>query len=460
MQSVRSTVIRDFTDGSIMRHLFCFGIPILLGNLMMILLNTVDMIVVGQVLGEAGSSAISVGSSVSTLVNVIVNGFAAAAEIQLSHLIGRGERDRISRYVAGVSGFLILCAVLLMLLLIPLNGTVLRLLNTPAEAYRAAYRYSLICLVGIPPIFAYHVISAILRGMGDSHHPLVFITVACGLNILLDILLVAFLGMGVAGAAVATVLAQLVSVLFSLRLLYRRRADLGLRFSLSDLFRPDRAVIADYLRLAIPLAIKNSAIQLSAMVVASFTNDFGVTVSAFTGIRNTIATTAGLVMNCMGSAGSVILGQNLAAGNIGRVKKTMLGVGSVTVGVGAFLSLAFCLFPMQLFGIFTSEEAVLALAVPYLPIAVLSFLCSGLRQVTRVLIDGSGNRRINLYIALLDAVFARIGFAFLFGIALDLGYMGFWLGSTLAGYVPILIGAVFYLSGGWKRSADKAPQRP
>ena len=111
---------------------------------------------------------------------------------------------------------------------------------------------------------------------------------------------------------------------------------------------------------------------------------------------------------------------------------------------------------MQMFGIFTSEEAVLALAVPYLPIAVLSFMCSGLRPVTRVLIDGSGNRRINLYIALLDAIVARIGFASLFGIALGLDYWGFWLGSTLAGYVPILIGLVFYLSGAWKRSAPKA----
>ena len=453
MSSTARTEIRDFTDGRILGHLIRFGIPILLGNLMMILLNTVDMIVVGQVLGEAGSSAISVGGSVSTLVNVLVNGFAAAAEIQLSHLIGRGERDRISRYIAGVSGFLLMCAVGLMLLLIPLNGTVLRLLNTPKEAYSAAYSYSLICLVGIPPIFAYHVISAFLRGMGDSRHPLFFISLACGLNILLDVLFVAVLGMGVAGAAIATVIAQLVSVIFSLCLLVRRRADFGLSFSLRALFRLDRAVVGDYLRLAVPLAIKNAAIQLSAMLVASFTNDFGVTVSAFSGIRNTIATTAGLVMNCMGSAGSVILGQNLAAGQLGRVRRTMLNVGFVTVGIGIFLSLAFCLFPMQLFGIFTSEEAVLALAVPYLPIAVLSFLCSGLRQVTRILIDGSGNRRINLYIALLDAIVARVGFALLFGIALDLGYMGFWLGSTLAGYVPILIGVVFYLSGAWKRTA-------
>ena len=453
MHSNSRAAIRTFTDGSIMGHLIRFGIPILLGNLMMILLNTVDMIVVGQVLGEAGSSAISIGGSIASFVNVIVNGFAAAAEIQLAHLIGRGQRDRISGFIATVGGFLCMAAIALTALLIPLNGTILHLLNTPAEAYESAYGYSMICLIGTLPIFAYHTISAFLRGMGDSRHPLLFITLACGLNIVLDVVFVIFLDMGVAGAAVATVLAQLVSVVFSLGLLFRQRADFGISFTLRAFLHPDRATLSDYLRLAVPLAIKNSAISVSGMVVASMTNGFGVTVSAFSGIRNTIATTANLVMNCMGSAGSVILGQNLAAGNLGRVRKTMLSVGTVTLGLAAFLSLLFCLFPRTMFGIFTSEETVLALVIPYLPIAVLSFVASGLRPVTRVLLDGSGNRRINLYIALLDAIVARIGFAFLFGIALGLDYWGFWLGSTLAAYVPILIGFVVYLSGAWKRSA-------
>ncbi|MBO7762783.1 MAG: MATE family efflux transporter [Clostridia bacterium] len=451
MSSIARTQIRDFTEGGIMGHLLRFGVPILLGNLMMILLNTVDMIVVGQMLGEAGSSAISIGVSVYSFVNVFVNGCAAAAEIQLAHLVGSGRQDRISRFVAGISGFLLAVAAALMLVLIPLNGTVLRLLNTPAESYDAAMAYSMICLIGIIPIFAYHTISAFLRGMGDSRHPLIFITLACGLNIVLDVVFVVFLGMGVAGAAVATVVAQLVSVVFSLRLLYRRREEFGLTFTLRDFLRPERGMIADYLKLAIPLAIKNSAIQLSAMLISSFTNDFGVTVSAFSGIRSTIATTAGLVMNCMGSAGSVILGQNLAAGRIDRVRKTMLYVGAVTMSLALLFSVVFCLFPLEMFGIFTSEEAVLALVIPYLPIAVLSFASSGLRQVTRVLIDGSGNRRINLYIALLDAIVARVGLAFLFGVALDGGYMGFWFGSTLAAYVPILVGVIFYFTGVWKR---------
>ena len=454
MASTARAGIKSFTEGGIMGHLLRFGIPILLGNLMMILLNTVDMVVVGQVLGEAGSSAISVGGSISSLVNVFVNGFSAAAQIQLAHLVGRGEQDRISRFISSVSGFLFFVAMGLMLLLIPLNGTILHLLNTPAEAYDAAYGYSMICLVGIPPIFAYHIISAYLRGMGDSRHPLVFITMACGLNIVLDVVFVVFLHMGVAGAAAATVIAQLVSVVFSLGLLYRRRTDFGISAKLRDFIRVDRAVISDFLRLAIPLAVKNSAIQLSAMLISSFTNDFGVTVSAFSGIRNNIATTAGLVMNCMASAGSVILGQNLAAGKLDRVRKTMLNVGFVTVGFAALLSLIFCLFPMQMFGIFTREVSVLALAVPYLPICVLSFAASGIRPVTRVLIDGSGNRRINLYIALLDAIVARVGLSFLFGVALDGGYMGFWFGSTLAAYIPILIGVVFYFTGAWKRAAQ------
>ena len=168
MSTASRSAIKDFTSGNIMGHLVSFGIPILLGNLLMILLNTVDMIVVGQVLGEAGSSAISIGGSVSSFINVFVNGFSAAAQIQLSHIVGRGERGRISRYILGVSSFLFVVAVGFMLVLIPLNGTILHLLNTPEEAFDAAWSYSMVCLAGVLPIFADHIISAFLRGMARS----------------------------------------------------------------------------------------------------------------------------------------------------------------------------------------------------------------------------------------------------------------------------------------------------
>jgi Na+-driven multidrug efflux pump len=188
------------------------------------------------------------------------------------------------------------------------------------------------------------------------------------------------------------------------------------------------------------------------MIVNSMTNDFGVSVSAFAGISANINTTANLILGAIATAGAMVLGQNLAAGKLKRVKKTLFIVGAITISLSLLLALMFLIFPIPLFRIFTSEPAVLAIVHSYLPILTLNFLSSGIRPVTRALIDGSGNKKINLVNALLDAVVARIAFAYIFGIWRGWGYLGFWFGSALAAYVPIIIGIVFYFTGIWKKS--------
>ena len=148
----------------------------------------------------------------------------------------------------------------------------------------------------------------------------------------------------------------------------------------------------------------------------------------------------------------MIIGQNLAAGKVKRVKKSLVNVGMLTLSITAIFLIAFLIFPIPLFRIFTKEEAVLAIVDSYLPILALTFITHGLLTVTRALINGSGNRKINLVNALLDAVVARISFAYLFGVWLGWDYLGFWFGSALASTVPLIIGIIFYFSGIWKKS--------
>ncbi len=444
--------IRDFTSGNLTVHFLKFFFLALGANLMMILLNTVDMIVVGKELGEAGTSAVTVGGQITTFLNVFINGFSAAGQILVARMVGVGDQKRIGRFVATVTGVLTVAGILMMIILLPFNHTLLGLLNTPAEAYDGAYAYSMICIIGILPIFAYHAISAILRGMGDAKHPFVFIAIACGLNIVLDILLVWGLKLGVAGAAVATVIAQFVSVVCSVIFLYKKREAFSLHMKIRDFFVWDRAFLRDYLSLGVPLALKNSAIQASGIVIGAMTNDYGVSVSAFSGIKTNLLTTVNLVKSAAMSSGSMLIAQNLAAGKVSRVKGTMLRVGAVSMAVTVLFSLAFILFPMPIFGLFTDSDAVLAIVPAYIPILVFSLFGTGLNAIFAALINGSGNKRINLVIALLDALVARIAFAYLFGVHLGWTYLGFWFGSALAGYVPLLIGIVFYISGIWKRS--------
>ncbi|MBQ7225395.1 MAG: MATE family efflux transporter [Clostridia bacterium] len=440
----KGTEIKRFTEGNLTSHLIRFAIPVLLSHLMMVLLNTVDMIVVGQRLGEAGTSAVSIGGSVAMFLNAFIGGFASAVQVIIAIKIGAGKQKQISKFVSTVCGFVLATAVTSIAVMLPLTDLMLSLLNTPSEAYAGAYEYALICIVGIIPIYFYHIISAVFRGLGDSKHPFIFIFIACSLNIVLDIVFVLFLDMGVGGAAIATVIAQLVSVALSVTVLIKKRDAFDLTIKANDLFKWDKNELSRFIKLAIPMAINNSAIQIAGMVINSMTNDFGVTVSAFAGIRANIATTVDLILGSVAAAGAMIIGQNIAAGKLNRVNGTLIRVGAITLSASAALIILFLLFPISIFGIFTKEGAVLDLVYPYLPILIFSLVNAGLRPVTRSLIDGSGNKRINLIVALLDAIVGRIGLAVVFGVLLKQGYMGLWLGTTLAELIPIIIGVIFY----------------
>ncbi len=448
--------IKDFTTGGISSHIIRFAIPILLSHLMMVLLNTVDMIVVGQRLGEAGTSAVSIGGSVAMLLNAFINGFSSAAQIIISIKLGAGERNKISRFVSTACGFIFVSAILSMCIMLPLADTALKLLNTPPEAYKGALEYSRICLWGIIPIYAYHIISSIVRGLGDSKHPFIFIAIACGLNIVLDIVFVLYLDMGVGGAALATVIAQLISVIFSVIMIIRKRESFGLSTKLKDFILWDKTDLTAFIKLAIPMAINNSAIQISNMLINSMINGYGVTISAFSGVRATISTTVDLILGAFAVAGAMIIGQNIAAEKISRVKGTVFRIGAITLSISAALAFSFILFPVKLFGIFTSERDVLNIVYSFLPILIFSFVAAGIRHTLSALINGSGNRKINLTVALLDAVVARISFAVIFGVLLDMGYMGLWLGTALAELVPIFIGLAFYFFGSWRNGKRKA----
>ena len=418
---------------------------------MMVLLNTVDMVVVGQRLGEVGTSAVSIGGSVAMFLNAFIGGFASAAQVIIAMLVGAGERKRISRFVSTVCGFVFVAAILSMCVMIPLTDGMLSLLNTPEASYEGAFEYSRICLFGIIPIYAYHIISAVVRGMGDSKHPMIFITVACGLNIFLDVVFVLWFDMGVGGAALATVIAQLVSVVFSITMIVKKRRDFELDIKMKDFVRWNKNDLGAFVKLAIPLAINNSAIQIAGMVISALVNDYGVSVSAFGGIRSNIAITTDLILGSVATAGAMIIGQNIAAKKLERVRGVMFRVGAITLSVALLFALSFLLFPQALFGIFTADASVLDIVNGYLPIMMMSFAFAGLRPVTSSLISGSGNKKINLIIALLDATVARVGLALIFGFCLGYGYMGLWFGATLAEIVPILIGVVFYFSGIWKK---------
>ena len=439
MQTEKSKdFMHSFTSGPILPALLSFALPLFLSNLLQAAYNLVDMIVVGRVVGAPGLSGISVGGDVLALLTFLSMGFADAGQVLISMYIGSGLREKLSRFIGTMACFLLL------------RRQVLAMLNTPAEAWDQAMAYAVTCMAGLVFVYGYNIVSAILRGLGDSKRPFLFIAIAAVLNVILDLLFVAGLGLEAFGAALATVIAQGVSFLIALVYLFQNRARLG--FALSPRhFQIDRGELLVLIKLGVPFAIRQASVLISKFFVNYWINGYGVTVSAVSGIGYKLDVVGNLVGSAVTTAGSSMVGQNIGAGKFDRASRVL---GSALLVNGVFYSLmiaAFLLFPHALFGCFTGDQSVLAVCMEYLPFLVVIYAASALRNSMHAFTFGCGNPRFNFCAAVVDAFVVRIGLSLLLGLAFGLGYRGFWAGSAAAGFVPFVLGAIYYLSGRWKK---------
>lgn len=443
--------VSDFTSGSVPKKMLVFAAPLFCSNLLQVVYNMVDMVVVGHVEGKIGLSAVSVGGDVSNFLTYLAMGFSSAGQVIISQYIGAGQREKIGRFVGTMFAFLFSFAVGMSAVCLTLRRPILGLMNTPAQAYDQSLAYATVCMVGLLFIYGYNTISAVLRGLGDSKHPFLFISVAAAANVILDLLFVLRFGMGAMGAALATVISQGFSFLCCAVFLWHRREQFGFSLTRQDFLHTDRGMLISLLQLGIPMAIKNASIQFSKLFVNAWINSYGVEVSAMAGIANKLSSITNLISNSVNTAGSSMVGQNIGARKYNRVPRIMVTAFCITMCSSLLLTAGVLLFPRQVFGIFTDEAEVLAIAMEYVPVAVLLFLSSACRAPMNALINGSGDYRVNFATAILDGLVMRIGLALLFGLGLHMQYMGFWLGDALAGFTPFGIGLVYYFSGNWKK---------
>ena len=452
-QAPSKNFINDFTSGPILPSLITFTIPLFLSNLLQAIYNVVDMVVVGRVMGEAGLSGLSVGGDVLSLLTFLSIGFSNAGQIIISQYIGAGLRERLSRFIGTMTSFLLLCAVGISALCLLLRGQILGLMNTPAESWDQAMAYATTCMCGLVFIYGYNIVSAILRGMGDSRRPFVFIAVAAVLNLLLDLLFVVGFRWEAFGAALATVIAQGFSFLCSLVYLYRRRDRFEFDFAPGSL-RINRVELLTLIKLGLPMAIRSASVLFSKLFVNAWVNGYGVTISAVTGVGYKVNLFGDLIGSAICTAGGSMVGQNIGAGKYDRASR-VLGAAFLLDGVCYALMIGVVFFfPYAVFGLFTDDPDTLRVCMEFLPIAIVNFVCSALRGSMNSFTNGCGNYKFNFWVAILDGIVARIGFSLLFGLTLNWGYFGFWMGNAVAGVTPFVLGAVYYLSGRWKKRSD------
>lgn len=445
------TLIQDFTTGNITSQLLKFSAPLFLANLLQIVYNMVDMVIVSYVVGKTGLSAVAVGGDVSSFLTFISMGFSSATQIIIAQRVGAGRKDELGRFIGTTFQFLFSCAIAMSVICFVLRRQILNVLNTPVESFEQALGYSTVCIAGLIFIYGYNAVSAVLRGLGDSKHPLLFVAIAAGLNVLLDLVFVVKYNWGATGAALATVISQAVSFICCVVFLWKNRSKLGFNVQLDYFLHIDHAMLKPLINLGIPLALRLAAIQFSRLFVSSWINSYGVAVSAMAGIGSKIFNISSLFSNAVNAAGSSMVGQNIGAGNFDRVPKILRSAFSIVGSIALVLSALVVFFPNQVFGIFTNDPEVMVLAMEYIPIAVLLFFGCACRDTMYALTNGSGHTKINFVCAILDGLILRISLSLFFGLYLGMEYRGFWLGDALSGFTPTVISLIFYFSGKWRK---------
>lgn len=450
MEQQTKSMVTDMTTGNVTKLLLSFAFPLFVSNALQAVYNIVDMIVVGQYIGGAGMSAVSIGGDVLNLLTFVAMGFSSAGQVLIARDLGSKRMDSVKKTIGTMFTFLLSISLVISVVCFFLRNHILGWLNTPAESYAYTLDYTVTCIVGLLFIYGYNIVSAILRGMGDSRRPFIFIAIAAVINMVLDVVFVAGFHMEVFGAALATVIGQAVSFIASLVYLYRRKESFGFDFKLQS-FKIEGSALKPLVALGVPMAIQSAAISLSKIVLMSWINMFGVVYSALAGVYNKVNVMIGIVSNSFTAAGSTMVGQNLGGKQFERVPKIMKTVGFCTLLISTVFAVGIGIFQEPFYQLFTSDTAVLAVTNILLIPIILNFYGAATRSIAFSLINGSGNTKLNYAVAVLDGIISRIGIAALLGFAMEMGCLGFWYGDALAGFIPIIIGMCYFISGRWKK---------
>ena len=450
MSDSPKTIINDMTQGSVFKKMVVFTLPVMFANALQLCYGLVDMVIVGKFVGSAGLSAITIGSQVFNLMATLCIGFSVGGQVFISQIIGGKEYRKLNQTIGTVFTLVGVLGLLMTLIGFVFSVPVLRLMNTPEESFEMAKAYMKVCSGGVLFTYGYNMVSAILRGMGDSKRPLLFILISTIVNLTGDLLLVGYFKMGTAGAAWATILGQAVSFVIALVFLIRRKEEFHFDFKAKS-FIPENGTAAKLVKLGVPFALQSSSIDISMMFVCTLVNSFGVIASATFGVGCRLQSLGFVMSGAVGAFVSSMVGQNIAAGKMDRVHKGIhLGLVSNIIFWG-LLTTVFILFPESCFSLFSKDPEVLEMAPLYMMCMAVGVPALACMTPYNGFIQGIGNSKMSLIFSILDGFVARITLSYVIGIVAGLGLKGFFLGYFLAPYFTTIPAMIYYYSGIWKK---------
>lgn len=400
---------QDMTVGNPVSNLIRFSVPLLIGNLAQQLYSTVDSIVVGNYIGDGALAAIGASGPIMNLLLVLFMGISVGASIMVSQYFGAKEKDKLSDTVGTAITATLVSSLFIMIVGPLITPWAMSVLQTPADIYDMTCTYLIIVFVGIIGCAYYNIISGILRGLGDSVMPLVFLLVACGLNIVLDILFVAFFSMGVAGAAWATIISQAISgALCLVRLLLMRDV---LHVKLRSLW-PQKALLMQLIRLGLPSGLTQAVFSLAMLVVQSLTNSFGTLIIAVSTVVMRVDGFAMMPNFTFGTATTTFTGQNIGAGKLKRVEEGTKDGLKIGLAVSVVLVAAILLFGRYLMEMFTSTPEVVDTGMHMMRILAVGYVAMAVTQILSGVMRGAGDTMTPMWISLITTVVIRVPIAY------------------------------------------------
>lgn len=446
----------DMTKGAPWKSIVLFTLPMLIGNIAQQLYSTVDSIVVGNYVGDNALAAVGSAMPILNMLLVLFIGISSGASIMTSQYFGAKNREALSKTVGNSITVTAFASLLLMAVASPLITPVLKMLNTPDSILDWCSDYLMISLIGIAGMAYYNILSGIIRGLGDSFSALVYLLVATAINIVLDIYFVASLKMGVAGVALATIIAQIVSSILCFIKLAKMREyfDFGLKY-----LKPEKKYVLTIIKLGLPSGLTQAIMSSAMIIVQSLTNRFG---ELFIAANVVIMRVDGFAMMpnfSFGMALTTYAGQNVGARKMDRVTSgakqgTLISVLCSTVITGVIL-----LFGKNLMGIFTNTQELVDKSYYLMKILAIGYIAMAITQSLSGIMRGAGDTMTPMWISLITTVMVRVPIAYGISYLTRSAELPFGrseciqISLVISWLVGALLTSVFYKIGKWKNKA-------
>ena len=431
---------QSLTEGSIYKSLISFSIPFIIANILQALYGTADLLIVGLFTDTAGLSSVAIGTQVMQIVNGLIIGLTMAGTILVGQYYGAKRNNDISETIGSLLSSGVFVSLFITVLMFILTKPLLNILKTPPEAYADTVKYVMICSSGVIFIFGYNAISSILRGLGDSKRPVYFIAIACVTNIVLDLILVGVFDMRAAGAALATILSQGISMV--LAIIYLAKRNFIFEFKLGN-FKIKKDKMSMLLKVGAPLSLQEVLLWASFLVIAGIANSMGLAESAAVGVVAKFEVFSMLPPMSISYALAALTAQNIGANKPERAMKAL----KISILISFICSLFFFVWaqahPQSIMGIFKADADVANAGGKYLKTFSIDFILVAIKFNLNGYLNGSGRTNFTMINGTASSIAVRIPVAFLMTTVLQKGLIGLGLTGPVASITSILVSIVY-----------------